>query len=188
MTQQLKMNASYSIESIDDEWVITKNGKAITQYKNKNGYITVNLDRKKTYLHRIVALQFIPNPDNLPEVNHIDYDRSNNKIENLQWVTARQNSQDKGFMNGKPLVILSVEEFWETYPDAIQVTEHYIHQYNNLYVDPFTKHFFYFLSHNQQFRKINVSLGNRGTYIHANDVNGVRRSLGINSLLSRIQK
>lgn len=44
-------------------------------------------------LHRVVAELFIPNPNNLPQVNHIDGNRENNKASNLEWVTGSENSQ-----------------------------------------------------------------------------------------------
>lgn len=44
-------------------------------------------------VHRLVALHFVPNPLNLPEVNHLDFNKSNNKASNLEWVTRKQNSQ-----------------------------------------------------------------------------------------------
>lgn len=56
----------------------------------KNGYCYVRLvnDRKEQRgyrFHRLVALHFIPNPDNLPEVNHEDFDKTNNAVSNLKW-------------------------------------------------------------------------------------------------------
>ena len=48
--------------------------------------------RKQHFVHRLVALAFIPNPDNLPFVNHKDCDPTNNHVSNLEWCTAKQNS------------------------------------------------------------------------------------------------
>lgn len=61
-----------------------------------NGYyrvtFSVNRKRKQVYVHRLLAKYFIPNPNNLPQVNHLDGDKLNNKIENLEWVTAQENT------------------------------------------------------------------------------------------------
>ncbi|WP_304612688.1 NUMOD4 domain-containing protein [Paramuribaculum intestinale] len=63
----------------------------------KNGYLVVDLYKdniRKTWLvHRLVALTFIPNPDDLPYVNHIDSNRANCALSNLEWCTASQNIQ-----------------------------------------------------------------------------------------------
>jgi len=69
--------------------------KEISQRLNKDGYlqVTVGLDGHRTQyrVHRMVAEAFIPNPDNLPEVNHKDYDRTNNNVDNLEWSTHADN-------------------------------------------------------------------------------------------------
>lgn len=71
-------------------------GRILLPQKHKSGYRLVNLHlgkKLKTFLvHRIVAKAFVPNPDNLPQINHKDFDKANNVIENLEWVTAKQNS------------------------------------------------------------------------------------------------
>lgn len=56
------------------------------------GYQKVTLGDKKYFIHRLVAKLFIPNPDNLPIVNHKDKNVSNNNVENLEWCTSEYNS------------------------------------------------------------------------------------------------
>lgn len=63
--------------------------------KNNHGYLYVmfykNSKYFKRYIHRIVAETFLPNPENKPEVNHIDYNPLNNKLSNLNWVHPHEN-------------------------------------------------------------------------------------------------
>ncbi len=69
--------------------------KILTTYVNGFGYEQVMLQKngmqKMFSVHRLVALAFIDNPDNLPQVNHIDENKLNNRADNLEFVTARQN-------------------------------------------------------------------------------------------------
>lgn len=71
--------------------------KILKLKKNSGGYLEVLLygkQSKKTYrVHRLVAEAFIPNPNNLPEVNHIDGNKENNNIYNLEWVTGSENKK-----------------------------------------------------------------------------------------------
>lgn len=65
----------------------------ISKRNSTKGYKAVNLKRKLHYVHRLVAETFIPNPDNKPQVNHIDGNTWNNNVENLEWVTSKENMQ-----------------------------------------------------------------------------------------------
>ena len=70
-------------------------GKILKQGTNSNGYKVVTLaknSKNKTYsVHRLVALAFIPNPNNLPCVNHKDENKTNNTVYNLEWCTYEYN-------------------------------------------------------------------------------------------------
>lgn len=61
------------------------------------GYLRIALGRgKHCYVHRLVAEAFLPNPESLPQVDHVDGNRTNNRLDNLRWVSARQNSHAGG--------------------------------------------------------------------------------------------
>lgn len=70
-------------------------GRVLKSALTKNGYPMVILvnhnDRKTKMIHRLVAETFIPNTNNLPQVNHKDEDKINNKVDNLEWCTHKYN-------------------------------------------------------------------------------------------------
>jgi len=71
-------------------------GKSLRPADNGYGYLRFNLSKGKNnystiYLHRAIAQAFIPNPNNYPEVNHIDENKRNNNLENLEWCSIKYN-------------------------------------------------------------------------------------------------
>ena len=84
--------------SVSTEGRIRKNSdqKILTPSRKPSGYMQINLftndgRRKKEYVHRLMALTFLDNPNHFPEVNHIDGVRDNNTLSNLEWITHAEN-------------------------------------------------------------------------------------------------
>ena len=111
-----------------NHYVITEDGKVfsnmntrfhdtLTELKyriDKDGYKDVSLvynskgDRQPFRVHRLVALKYIPNPNNYPVVNHKDLNKSNNHVSNLEWCTVAKNTQH-GYNNGAYNSISKIE-------------------------------------------------------------------------------
>ena len=87
-------DASYVI--LDNGTVFGKEGK-IKQRPNSDGYASFTAGRKgnrtRVCTHRIVAREFVPNPNGYPEVDHKDANRMNPSADNLEWVTRKENVQ-----------------------------------------------------------------------------------------------
>ena len=110
-------------------------GGVVKQYKTKYGYMQYQLYKNgklyHAYVHRLIAQHFTPNPDNKPFVNHIDGNKLNNNIENLEWVTHDENLKHAtitGLLNNKgennPNVKLTDKE-------VLQIRDLYEHKIYN---------------------------------------------------------
>lgn len=98
---KVKVHSDGKIETIDHIFIRkngridNRKGKILKPGIDKYGYEKVILTNgrkiRKTYtVHRLVALAFIPNPDNKPTVNHIDGNKRNNNVDNLEWATWKE--------------------------------------------------------------------------------------------------
>lgn len=65
----------------------------------QNTLVDDNGNRKTIKTHRLVAMAFLPNPENLPDVNHKDFNRKNNNVGNLEWCTEKYNTQYTALYN-----------------------------------------------------------------------------------------
>lgn len=99
----------YLVSESGKVFSVKKNIKELKPFTNALGYKSValyddELKKKNVLVHRLVAQAFIPNPENKPNVNHIDRQPSNNDISNLEWCTQKENIQhsiDLGVQFGK---------------------------------------------------------------------------------------
>ena len=84
----------YAITSCGKVWSY-KSKKFLKPQKKRDGYLQVGLckggERKYYKIHRLVAMTYIPNPDNLPQVNHKDENKENNALPNLEWCDGSYN-------------------------------------------------------------------------------------------------
>ena len=75
--------------------VYVRKAREMAKTLNTDGYPTVKLSKndkgERIAVHRLVALAFIPNPNRLPEINHIDFNRQNARVDNLEWVSHKDN-------------------------------------------------------------------------------------------------
>lgn len=85
----------YSVSNTGEVRKDTNNYMMKPYIQNGYAHITLQINKKpkRFNIHRLVAIAFIPNPENKPYVNHIDGNRSNNHVNNLEWVTAAENTQ-----------------------------------------------------------------------------------------------
>ena len=96
-----------------------KKGKILSQGKDGNGYPSVMLSKnsktKRRHVYRFVAELFVPNPYNLPEVNHKDENKMNSCADNLEWCTRSYNNsynglaKKKGKMRKKPIIQMDMD-------------------------------------------------------------------------------
>lgn len=104
--KEIRIDTLPGCEGVKDYYYIDKEGRVISYYKgrrrelscppNRKGYSHVGLRKKdgrrqSLLVHRLIAMAFISNPDGKEQVNHMDGDKRNNRISNLEWATNTEN-------------------------------------------------------------------------------------------------
>lgn len=87
-------------------------GHILSHYYNPQGYRLVCIGKSDWYLaSRIIAECFLPNPDNLPQVDHKDRNPKNNHVSNLRWVSAKENLENRKDYSNSPYGVKYVHKY-----------------------------------------------------------------------------
>ena len=135
--------------------------RIIAEWIHRTGYVNCKLNNRIYQKHRIVAQQFIPNPNNLPFIDHINRNRADNRIENLRWVSNSENQRNKASQKG------IVYEYFDKIPcetdeDIIEVRDYNEDQFEHLY---YCDDFFYVYD-GIHYRRLHINYTKRGHYAY----------------------
>ena len=177
---------NYEILTTHPHTIRKKNDHYVCNETLRNdGYIQVKLNGKIYYKHRIIAIQFIDNPNNLTDVDHINHDRTDNRIMNLRWCSHSENQFNRTSHRGTQY------EFVDDIPDeSIKIsfyetrTEHHDFEEDRYYYyrdDDTTEDIFYSKMTDALYRimHINTTKWNK-QYIAMKDINNKQVNVYIN--------
>lgn len=143
------MTEKFVLLDFDEKYAISnkgtaknvKTGRTLSKQINKQGYemvqFTINGRKKNFRVHRLVAINFIPNGNNFPYVNHKDGNKQNNDVSNLEWCTAKMNDNHarmSGLKNeNKPILATHLETGEKTSFESLSECARY-HNCNKSYI------------------------------------------------------
>ena len=146
--EPLRVNNDYEI-STEYPHIIRKrsNGRIVSEHISNHGYLQLNLSERVNgrnvqhlYLkHRLIATQFIENPNDYDYVDHINRNRLDNRIENLRWCSVSDNNKNRSSIHN-----VEYEFFDEIDEDAVVVNDYGRHQFENYYYSPDEDSFYFY--------------------------------------------
>lgn len=152
----------------------------VIEYQN-DGYINLKLNGKNYKKHRIIAEQFIPNPNNYPEVDHINRDRSDYHLSNLRWIDHSGNNRNKSSYKG-----IESKYVDEIDPDAIIVDYYNTKTEKHLFTDYYYYEGIFYYDTGNEYRILNVITSQYGSkYVNMRSNEGKCIKVVINRFLAQ---
>ena len=137
------------------------------------GYKVVWLNNRFYRHHRLIAQQWIPNPDNLPEIDHINHNKEDNRLCNLRWVSHGENQMNRKSYKGEEAIY---EDELSEY--AIEIKEYGNHEFEDLWFDD--DKFYYYTGAAYRELKYHVQKGQKALYIQFKDINRIQIKIYLN--------
>ena len=154
-----------------------RTGRILKESINSAGYYQVYLNRVNYSKHRLVAKQFILNPNNYPCVDHINHQRIDNHISNLRWCSISENNKNKSFYKSINYVFYDYADFDDD--DIIVIDQYGDHEIEYVYYDMLTEKFLFDTGVN--YRELHVNFDRNGyAFVCVRDVENKRVRITIN--------
>ena len=184
--ETLVVDNDYEIASNHYPYIIRRrsNHRVVKECDDGKGYHVITLNGKQYRLHRVIATQWIPNDDpaNKTQIDHINHDRSDNRLENLRWCTPSENMKNRS-KHGD--VVYEFEE--ELSINAFEVTEYNHHTFDNLWFDPDADCFYYYTG--AAYREfIYEKTSSNALRIRIYDNNHVKTSISLNKFKQSLEE
>ena len=181
ISEVLKVDNDYRIETHYpyNIYKVKKNGRFGDYIKeserNPGSYPRIVLNGKDYNKHTVIAEQFIPKPEGIVEVDHIDQDKSNYHVDNLRWVSHKVNCKNK-----KSYGKVNYDYVDELPENAIPLLTHKQNHFRDYYITP-ELDVYYFMG--LRYRKLHrLYRAGRGDHYDIRDVNNKIKQISINSL------
>ena len=146
-------------------------GYVLKESFTSDGYYQVYLNGRLYKKHRIIAEQFIPNPENLPFVDHKNKIRTDNRIENLRWVSHSTNMKNRSGNNGIDYNIIDYDDC----PDDLVIVDRYNqHEFEDYYYSPENNRFYFDSGVDLRELHINFDKRNGSAFVYVRNINNKR--------------
>ena len=172
----LKEHPAYEINCSYPHQIRKISNRKILGESLRNDYIRVHLNNKSYYKHRLIALQWLPNPENLPCIDHINHIKTDNRISNLRWCSHLQNMNNKC----RTQIGREVEYVVELPNNAVVVERYSRFDFEGLY---FHGGLFYIDTGNGNYRIVPTYMNQGRRVVGLRDKFGMRRLIMYNKFL-----